>query len=85
MHGAARRKMIVAFILMLQAIIFCTVPAPDADVAELLARNVEHFPFSVSRSELGTVSGAEPILIIIGSPDSGRHSYQDGLLRCRCR
>lgn len=35
MKGAARRKMIVAFILMLEAIIFCAVQ-PDANVTELL-------------------------------------------------
>ncbi len=36
MKGAARRKMIVAFILMLEAIIFFRAVQPDANVTELL-------------------------------------------------
>ena len=35
-EGAARRKMIVAFILMLEAIIFFRAVQPDANLSELL-------------------------------------------------
>ncbi len=72
LHGAARRKMIVAFLLMLEAIVFFVLYSQMPTSLNFFAiRNVEHSdPRHCLRA--GAVSGAEPVLDHARQPDSGR-------------
>ncbi len=85
MRGAARRKMIVAFILMLRAIVFFVLYSQMPTSLNFFAiRNVEH---SIHRYRVrtGTVSGAEPIADRIGSPILAAIYNPGWAIRCRCR
>ncbi|EEA8568589.1 dipeptide/tripeptide permease DtpA [Salmonella enterica subsp. enterica] len=68
MHGAARRKMIVAFILMLQAIIFFVLYSQMPTSLNFFAiRNVEHSILGIA-FEPEQYQALNPFWIIIGSP-----------------
>lgn len=68
MHGAPRRKMIVAFILMLQAIIFFVLYSQMPTSLNFFAiRNVEHSLLGIA-FEPEQYQALNPFWIIIGSP-----------------
>lgn len=67
MHGAARRKMIVAFILMLEAIIFVLYSQMPTSLNFFAIRNVEHSILGIA-FELEQYQALNPFWIIIGSP-----------------
>ena len=70
MQGAARRKMIVAFILMLEAIIFFVLYSQMPTSLNFFAiRNVEHsIPVSLEPEQYQALN---PFWIMIGSPPGG--------------
>ncbi len=68
MKGAARRKMIVAFILMVQAIVFFVLYSQMPTSLNFFAiRNVEHTLFGIA-FEPEQYQALNPFWIIIGSP-----------------
>jgi POT family proton-dependent oligopeptide transporter len=68
LHGAARRKMVVAFILMLQAIVFFVLYSQMPTSLNFFAiRNVEHSILSIA-FEPEQFQALNPFWIMIGSP-----------------
>ncbi|AVR06046.1 dipeptide/tripeptide permease DtpA [Pluralibacter gergoviae] len=68
MHGAARRKMIVAFILMLQAIVFFVLYSQMPTSLNFFAiRNVEHSILGIA-FEPEQYQALNPFWIMVGSP-----------------